>query len=158
MPLFINRPKGSKSNLEPTAEKEPTSVDETALNLHDLQKADANIAPSEGVPQVVAAEHSISLPEHADGSAVAGLALRQCDVQHLVESASESTFMTISEVAELLGTCDKTVHRWIALGKLEAYKPGRHWKIPKRAVVALLDRSSSTAKSLAVAQCPLESN
>ena len=48
----------------------------------------------------------------------------------------------ISEVAELLGVCNKTVRRWIAEGKLKAHRIGRTIRIPKTELVSIIESNN----------------
>jgi excisionase family DNA binding protein len=41
-------------------------------------------------------------------------------------STSTSRYLTLSQVAERLSTPVQTIRYWCSLGKLRAYKPGRH--------------------------------
>jgi excisionase family DNA binding protein len=49
----------------------------------------------------------------------------------------ESILMTVNEVAEFFGVEPLTVREWCRVGKLEAVRPGRAWKIKRKAVYAL---------------------
>ena len=50
----------------------------------------------------------------------------------------EERFLSTEEVAERLQVDEQTVRRWIKHGKLEAFKPGREWRISPAALDALL--------------------
>lgn len=56
---------------------------------------------------------------------------------------SEERFLSTEEVAERLQVDEQTVRRWIKSGKLEAFKPGREWRISPAAFEALLASYSS---------------
>lgn len=43
----------------------------------------------------------------------------------------EENYYTIKEVATMLKVAYLTVYRWILSGKLEAYKAGKQYRIPK---------------------------
>jgi excisionase family DNA binding protein len=43
--------------------------------------------------------------------------------------AAEDQFLSLEDVAERLQVSDRTVRRWVKDGKLDAYKPGREWRI-----------------------------
>jgi excisionase family DNA binding protein len=43
--------------------------------------------------------------------------------------AAEDRFLSLEDVAERLQVSDRTVRRWVKDGKLDAYKPGREWRI-----------------------------
>ncbi len=60
----------------------------------------------------------------------------------------EERFLSTEEVAERLQVDEQTVRRWIKSGKLEAFKPGREWRISPAALEALLE-SYSSPKGLA---------
>ncbi len=62
----------------------------------------------------------------------------------------EERLLSTEEVAETLQVDEQTVRRWIKSGKLEAFKPGREWRIRPAALVALLETHSSPK-----AQAPL---
>lgn len=49
--------------------------------------------------------------------------------------------LTTKEVAERLSVSKTTVKRWIADGKLKAYKFGRDYKVEARSVEALISSS-----------------
>jgi excisionase family DNA binding protein len=55
----------------------------------------------------------------------------------------EERFLSTEEVAERLQVDEQTVRRWIKSGKLEAFKPGREWRISPAAFEALLESYSS---------------
>ncbi len=60
-----------------------------------------------------------------------------------VVAAQEERFLSTEEVAERLQVDEQTVRRWIKSGKLEAFKPGREWRISPAAFDALLASYSS---------------
>lgn len=69
-------------------------------------------------------------------------------------------FVSISELAAMLGVCSATVWRWIRAGKLKAAKAGTRWRIAKAAVMAFLglaeaDREAEikAARERALALC-----
>jgi excisionase family DNA binding protein len=53
----------------------------------------------------------------------------------------EERHYSLSEVARILGKSERTVRRWIKLGTLRAYKPGRDYLIPESALRELLEGS-----------------
>jgi excisionase family DNA binding protein len=70
-------------------------------------------------------------------------------------AAPEERLLTTEEVAERLQVDEQTVRRWIKSGKLEAFKPGREWRISPAAFEALLENYSSP-KVTGPAQLELE--
>ena len=46
-------------------------------------------------------------------------------------AAELDAFYAISDVADALGVCAKTVDRWIKSGELVGHKVGRQWRISK---------------------------
>ena len=56
---------------------------------------------------------------------------------------SEERFLSTEEVAERLQVDEQTIRRWIKSGKLEAFKPGREWRISPAAFEALQASYSS---------------
>lgn len=67
---------------------------------------------------------------------------------------SEERFLSTEEVAERLQVDEQTIRRWIKFGKLEAFKPGREWRIPPAALEAL---QASYSSPKAQAQADIES-
>lgn len=61
-------------------------------------------------------------------------------------ASPEERFLSTEEVAERLQVDEQTVRRWIKSGKLEAFKPGREWRIHAVALEALLETYSSSKK------------
>jgi excisionase family DNA binding protein len=57
------------------------------------------------------------------------------------EAYVEERHYSLSEVARILGKSERTVRRWIKLGTLRAYKPGRDYLIPESALRELLEGS-----------------
>lgn len=49
-----------------------------------------------------------------------------------------SELMTINEVAAVLKVRPTTVWKWVRSGRLQAYRLGRLYRIPKDAVLSLL--------------------
>lgn len=47
--------------------------------------------------------------------------------------------LTIAEVAEMLKVSRLTVWHWVRTGRLQAYRLGRQYRIPEKAVLALLE-------------------
>ena len=45
--------------------------------------------------------------------------------------ASNATYLSVKEVANLFRVCPKTVRRWIKSGRLSATRLGRDWRIAK---------------------------
>lgn len=58
----------------------------------------------------------------------------------------EDRNLSLTEVAGLLGVSERTVRRWIKAGNLRAYKPGRDYRIPERAVRELVEGSEVSPK------------
>jgi excisionase family DNA binding protein len=58
-------------------------------------------------------------------------------------AAPDDRLLSTEEVAERLQVDEQTVRRWIKSGKLEAFKPGREWRIHPAALEALLETYSS---------------
>ena len=52
---------------------------------------------------------------------------------------SDERYLSTEEVAEQLAVDEQTVRRWIKSGRLQAYKPGRAWRIPPDALAAFLE-------------------
>ena len=67
-------------------------------------------------------------------------------------------FLSTEEVAERLQVDEQTVRRWIKSGKLEAFKPGREWRIAPAAFEALLESygSPKVQAPLSPAEAPEE--
>jgi excisionase family DNA binding protein len=61
----------------------------------------------------------------------------------------EDRQLSLSEVAGLMGVSERTVRRWIKLGKLRAYKPGRDYRIPESAFRTFVEESEISPKGLA---------
>jgi excisionase family DNA binding protein len=61
----------------------------------------------------------------------------------------EDRQLSLSEVAGLMGVSERTVRRWIKLGKLRAYKPGRDYRIPESGFRAFVEESEISPKALA---------
>jgi excisionase family DNA binding protein len=57
-------------------------------------------------------------------------------------------FLTINEVAELLGVHHGTIRRMIARGTLRAVRVGRLWRVPQAALIALEQAAQSERKPL----------
>ena len=58
-------------------------------------------------------------------------------------AAAEERFLSTEEVADRFQVDEQTVRRWIKSGKLEAFKPGREWRIPPAALETLVESYSS---------------
>jgi excisionase family DNA binding protein len=58
----------------------------------------------------------------------------------------EDRYLSLAEVAGLLAVSERTVQRWIHSGRLEAYRPGRDYRIPESAVKALLEEGKVSPK------------
>ncbi len=54
---------------------------------------------------------------------------------------SEERLLSTAEVGELVGVDEQTVRLWIKNGKLEAFKVGRGWRIPRSALEAFLENA-----------------
>jgi excisionase family DNA binding protein len=61
----------------------------------------------------------------------------------------EERQFSLGEVAELLNISERTARRWIKSGKLRAYKPGRDYRIPERALRELAEASEVRPKARA---------
>jgi excisionase family DNA binding protein len=61
-------------------------------------------------------------------------------------------WLTINEVAELLGVHHGTVRRLIAKGRLPAVRVGRLWRVPSSALEALEKAALAERKPLLAAQ------
>jgi excisionase family DNA binding protein len=57
------------------------------------------------------------------------------------EVCVEERHYSLSEVARILGKSERTIRRWIKLGTLRAYKPGRDFLIPESALRELMEES-----------------
>lgn len=64
--------------------------------------------------------------------------------------------LSIDEAAEFFLVSSKTVRRWIASGKLRAYRLGRQWRIAPEDVASFLSARANWKPSC-FAQCPLNS-
>jgi excisionase family DNA binding protein len=58
-----------------------------------------------------------------------------------LEVCVEERHYSLSEVARILGKSERTIRRWIKLGTLRAYKPGRDFLIPESALRELMEES-----------------
>lgn len=58
---------------------------------------------------------------------------------------SDERPLTAQQVAVMLGVDEQTVRRWIKAGRLQAFKPGRAYKIPRESLAAFLERSTPLA-------------
>ncbi len=54
---------------------------------------------------------------------------------------SEERLLSTAEVGERMGVDEQTVRLWIKKGKLEAFKVGRGWRIPRSALEAFLENA-----------------
>ena len=54
--------------------------------------------------------------------------------------------LSLAEAAERMGISERTARRWIKSGKLRAYKPGRDYWIPERALTELVEESKVSPK------------
>jgi excisionase family DNA binding protein len=52
-------------------------------------------------------------------------------------------FLTVKETADLLNYDERTIRRWISSGALEAHRPGREWRIARKALDEFLALSSN---------------
>ena len=59
----------------------------------------------------------------------------------------EERHLSLAEAAERLGISERTARRWIKAGKLRAYKPGRDYWIPERALTELIEESKVSPKA-----------
>jgi excisionase family DNA binding protein len=57
------------------------------------------------------------------------------------EARVEERHFSLSEVARILGKSERTIRRWIKLGRLRAYRPGRDYLIPESALRELMEES-----------------
>jgi excisionase family DNA binding protein len=69
---------------------------------------------------------------------------------------AEDQFLSTEEVAERLQVDEQTVRRWIKSGKLEAFKPGREWRISPAAFETLLESYSSPKAEAPKSPGPLD--
>jgi excisionase family DNA binding protein len=53
----------------------------------------------------------------------------------------EERHFSLSEVARILGKSERTIRRWIKMGRLRAYRPGRDYLIPESALRELMEES-----------------
>lgn len=53
----------------------------------------------------------------------------------------EDRHLSLSEVADVMGVSERTVHRWIKSGKLKSYKPGRDHRIPESGLREFIEES-----------------
>lgn len=58
----------------------------------------------------------------------------------------EERYLSLSEAADALDISERTAYRWIKLGKLRAYKPGRDYRIPESGIRELIERSEAYPK------------
>ena len=58
----------------------------------------------------------------------------------------EDRYLSLAEVAGILGVSQRTVQRWIHSDRLEAYRPGRDYRIPESAVKTLLEEGKVSPK------------
>ncbi len=63
----------------------------------------------------------------------------------------ERQYLSLGEVAELLGVHEQTVRRWVKAGELPAFKPGKEWRIRDRDLEEFLE-----ARSFPKVQAPLQ--
>ena len=69
-------------------------------------------------------------------------------------SADIGTFYTISDVADALGVCTKTVDRWVKSGELVGHKVGRQWRISRTDLETFLKlRRGGLRPSAAMSSC-----
>jgi excisionase family DNA binding protein len=61
----------------------------------------------------------------------------------------EEQYLSLSEAADALGISERTAHRWIKLGKLRSYKPGRDHKIPESAIIEAIEAGEVRPKAKA---------
>jgi excisionase family DNA binding protein len=59
----------------------------------------------------------------------------------------EERHLSLSEAADALGISERTAYRWINLGKLRAYKPGRDYRIPESAIREAVEESEVRPKA-----------
>lgn len=60
----------------------------------------------------------------------------------------ENDILTVSQTAQYLQFCDKTVRRMIADDKLPAYKLGKSWRIKKIDIEQLFKDTQTTNKGV----------
>ncbi len=53
----------------------------------------------------------------------------------------EDRYLSLTEARDALGISERTAYRWIKLGKLRAYKPGRDYRIPESAIKEVVEES-----------------
>jgi excisionase family DNA binding protein len=56
--------------------------------------------------------------------------------------------LTVSEAAEALNVCTKTVYRHISAGRLKAVRAGRLWRIPLASLEEFLRQSDTSSEVL----------
>ncbi len=67
--------------------------------------------------------------------------LEDSDIQRIATAlAPHEGLLTLSETADLLRVCSKTVTNYVKQG-MPAKKLGREWRFERRAVMAWLDRA-----------------
>lgn len=57
-------------------------------------------------------------------------------------AAPRTTFLTVSEVAEMLRVSRMTVYRWVHAGELPAARFGRSFRVPQSAVEAFMNNAA----------------
>lgn len=57
------------------------------------------------------------------------------------------TYLTVEQAAGRLQVAPYTLRAWIKRGKLRAFRPGREWRIPERALEELAETSAAPAES-----------
>ncbi|MBA2712323.1 MAG: helix-turn-helix domain-containing protein [Rubrobacteraceae bacterium] len=59
----------------------------------------------------------------------------------------EERYLSLSDAADALDISERTAYRWIKLGKLRAYKPGRDYRIPEAALKEAVEASEVHPKA-----------
>ncbi len=65
--------------------------------------------------------------------------------------ASDNTFLSTEEVANLLNVHSNTVMRWIKSGKLPSTKIGREYRIPREAIENRMNKTNQGTRIIAIA-------
>ena len=60
----------------------------------------------------------------------------------MAENPPRTTFLTVTEVAELVRVSRMTVYRWIHAGELPAVRFGRSFRVPQQAVEQFMEQAA----------------
>lgn len=58
----------------------------------------------------------------------------------MTDSKLDKEIMTVSQVAEYLQLSEMTTYKLVQEGRIPAFKIGRHWRVKKGDLTALIDR------------------